>query len=208
MGDFPAIPTKDELYQKVNDWFYATNPDAPDPLDPKDPAQAEWRKTWMRHRDDLLNAEVDRVYWEAYPNAPHEIDPSKPEHQAYQKAWLDIRTWILDMSPDMAPLEGDALQDAQQTALADVRDDLQPHFENISMNSPADLQPSPLETLDAASEQVHTAYKNGLIGEDLWRGTTTELRSPSEPGRWVKVTPTAKVVNGKVVAELDQVYPD
>ena len=208
MGDFPAIPTKDDLYKRVNEWFYATNPDAPEPLDPKDPAQAEWRRTWTRHRDDLLNAEVDRVYWETYPDAPHHIDPDRPDHRAYQKAWFDIREQILDMAPEMAPLDGDALQQAQEAALADVRDGLQPHFENISMGMPADLEPSIAETLDAAVEQVHNAYKNGLVGEDLWRGPTVEMRSASQTNQWVRVTPTAKVANGKVVTDLDQVFAD
>src|SRR5262245_25674603 len=115
MGDFPAIPTKDELYKRVNDWFYSTHPDAPEPLDARDPAQEQWRRAWTKLRDDLLNAEVDRVYWESYPDAPHHIDPSNPAHQAYQKAWTDIRAWIMDMTPEMAPLEGDALAEAQAT---------------------------------------------------------------------------------------------
>jgi hypothetical protein len=208
VGDFPPIPTKDELYQKVNDWFYATNPDAPEPLHPTDPAQAEWRRKWIRHRDELLNAEVDRVYWESYPDAPHHIDLEKPEHRAYQKAWLDIKAWILDMSPEMAPLEGDALVQAHQTALADVRADLGSHAENIVMNMPTDLAPSPWEVVDAAVEHIETAYTNGLIGEDLWRDTTVEVRSASQPGQWVRITPTAKVVDGKVVADLEQVWPD
>jgi hypothetical protein len=50
--------------------------------------------------------------------------------------------------------------------------------------------------------------ENGLIGEDLWRDATVELRSASQPDHWVRLTPTAKVVNGKVVADIEQVWPD
>lgn len=198
MGDFPAIPTKEELYQKVNEWFYATNPDAPEPLDPTSSEHAEWRRDWLRYRDELLNAETNRIYWEAYPDAPHEIDPSNPDHKPYEKAWLDIRSWILDMTPDMAPADPDDLARAQDAALEYVYTGFGEQVEGLQKVLPQDLYLPLSEAAGNAGEAVGVAYRNGLIGEDTWEGQTVDLTSTEDSTKGVKLMPRARVEKGSV----------
>ena len=208
MGDFPEVPTREELYAKVNDWFAATHPDAPEALHPTSAEHAEWRREWLRLRDDLLNAETNRIYWEAYPTGPEKIDPSNPEHDAYEQAWLDIRRWILDNTPD--PFGEQEMAEAEvryREVLEGLGGQLGEDLDPILSEVPDDVRDSLLDAIEGFELEVSNAYKAGevpeLKGDTRWYGTWREFTSASEPAKGVKIRPWAYMQYGRLGAGLE-----
>jgi hypothetical protein len=76
------VPSKDELYTRIDQEFHEQYPDAPGQLSASDPAHSGWREKWIEIRDFRLNDECSRVYWAENPDAPTEIDPSNPDTHA------------------------------------------------------------------------------------------------------------------------------
>jgi hypothetical protein len=159
------VPTKDELYTRIDQEFHQTYPDAPGQLSASNPAHADWRRKWIELRDFRLNDECNRIYWAEHPNAPVEIEPNNPEHDRYQQSWLDIRSRIMANSPD-APDQG-AFVD-----LSYVRFGVNNWFTAIDRNlhhMRAEVE-AWLNQAIAEIEQAHHAGK--IVGtNEYWLGT-------------------------------------
>jgi len=94
------VPSRDELYTRIDQEFHEQHPEAPAKLSASDPAHAAWRQMWTETRDFRLNDECNRVYWAENPDAPVEIDPHNPDHARFQQSWIAIRDQIMSNSPD------------------------------------------------------------------------------------------------------------
>lgn len=97
--------SRTELYWRVDAYFRELYPQAPERLDPRDPAQAEWRQGWIYARDTLLNEEVNRVYWDRFPDAPVQLDADDPAHRLYREAWREIRDEVMAATPEPEDVE-------------------------------------------------------------------------------------------------------
>jgi len=182
------VPTKDELYTRVDQEFHQQYPDAPGQLSASDPAHADWRKKWIEIRDYRLNDECNRVYWAENPDAPTEIDPNNPDHNRFEKSWLEIRERIMANSPD-AP---------DQMAFVDlsyVRWGINNWFVMADDNL-RHMKPEVESWLDVAVAEVEQAHRDGRIvhgQNEHWEGTPrvfqTGRTAPSAES--FKLTPTA-----------------
>jgi hypothetical protein len=158
------VPTKDELYTRVDQEFHMQYPEAPGQLSASDPKHADWRKKWIDIRDFRLKEECNRVYWAENPDAPVEIEPNNPAHDRFQKSWIDIRDKIMANSPD-AP---------DQLAFVDlsyIRYGVNNWFTAIDESLhflKADVQ-AWLNDAVAEIEQAHHAGK--IVQGDYWVGT-------------------------------------
>jgi hypothetical protein len=160
------VPTRDELYIRVDQEFHEQYPDAPQKLSAADPAHADWRKKWTDWRDFRLNEECNRVYWAENPDAPTQIDPHNPDHERYQKSWLEIRDQIMANSPD--PPNELVFEDLSHVRyginswFVSIRDD----FHHLTADVEAWLQ--------QAVAEVEQAHRDGRITppqNEYWMGT-------------------------------------
>jgi hypothetical protein len=160
------VPSRDELYTRIDQEFHQQYPDAPGQLSASDPAHADWRKKWIEIRDFRLNDECNRVYWAENPDAPTEIDPKNPDHERYQKSWLEIRDQIMSNSPD-APNE------LAFVDLSYIRYGVNNWF--VAIDSHLRHLRSEVESwLNDAVTEIEKAYHDGRIvhGEhEYWTGT-------------------------------------
>jgi hypothetical protein len=107
-----ALPTQAELYAETDRQFAAQHPEAPQRLDPDDPAQASLVTAWLAIRDELLNAWTDQAFYEFFPSAGR-LDPANPEDSTLIEYWRDIQQQIVTTEqgrwnwaqPQPAPLE-------------------------------------------------------------------------------------------------------
>ena len=183
------VPTKDELYTRVDQEFHQQYPDAPGQLSASDPAHADWRKKWIEIRDFRLNDECNRVYWAENPDAPTEIDPNNPDHSRFEKSWLDIRERIMSNSPD-------APNDTVFVDLSYVRYGVNNWFVAID-NHLRHMKPDVEAWLDVAVAEIEQAHRDGRIvhaPNEYWEGTPrvfpTGRTAPSAEN--IKLTPRAQ----------------
>jgi len=160
------VPTKDELYTRIDQEFHEQYPEAPGQLSASDPAHADWRQKWLAIRDYRLNDECNRVYWAENPDAPTEIDPNNRDHDRFEKSWLDIRERIMANCPD-------APNDLAFVDLSYIRYGVNNWFVMIDRHLhhlKADVE----AWLDVAVAEIEQAYRDGKIvhGEhEFWYGT-------------------------------------
>jgi hypothetical protein len=160
------VPTKDELYTRVDQEFHQEHPEAPGQLSASDPAHADWRRKWLEIRDFRLNEECNRIYWAENPDAPIEIDPNNPDHARFQRSWLEIRDQIMANSPD-AP---------DQLAFVDlsyVRYGVNNWFTAID-DRLRHMKPEVEAWLDQAVAEIEQAHHAGRIvhgQHEYWVGT-------------------------------------
>src|SRR5215207_9109349 len=95
--------SRTELYQRVDEAFYARFPHAPRPL--SGASKAEWRQWWIEERDRQLEAEVSRVYWTRWPDAPIELDDTSPEWEKWRIIQRKIREELLSNAPEPEDVE-------------------------------------------------------------------------------------------------------
>lgn len=160
------VPSKDELYTRVDQEFHEQYPDAPGQLSASNPAHADWRQKWIEIRDFRLNDECNRVYWAENPDAPTEIDPNNPDHNRYEKAWIEIRDRIMANTPD-APNEM-AFVD-----LSYIRYGINNWFVAIDAHL-RHVKPDVEAWLDTAIAEVEQAHRDGKIvhgQHEYWDGT-------------------------------------
>ena len=161
------VPTKDELYTRIDQEFHQQYPDAPGQLSASDPAHADWRKKWIDIRDMRLNDECNRVYWAENPDAPTEIQPNNPDHNRFEKSWLEIRERIMANSPD-APDHQMAFVD-----LSYVRWGINNWFTMID-DKLRHMKPEVEAWLDVAVAEVEKAHHDGRLKHapnESWLGT-------------------------------------
>lgn len=160
------VPTKDELYTRVDQEFHQQYPEAPGQLSASDPNHTEWRQKWLEIRDMRLNDECNRVYWAENPDAPIEIDPNNPAHDRYQKSWIEIRDQIMANCPD-AP---------DQLAFVDlsyIRYGINNWFTAID-DKLRHMKPDVQAWLDVAVAEIEQAHRDGKIvhgQNEYWLGT-------------------------------------
>jgi hypothetical protein len=182
------VPTKDELYTRVDQEFHTQYPEAPGQLSASDPSHADWRQKWIDIRDFRLNEECNRVYWAQNPDAPIEIEPNNPDHDRFQKSWIDIRDKIMANCPD-AP---------DQMAFVDlsyIRYGVHNWFTAID-DKLRHMKPEVEAWLDVAVAEIEQAHRDGKIvhgQHEYWEGTPkvfeTGRTSPSPES--IKLTPKA-----------------
>ena len=182
------VPTKDELYTRIDQEFHQEYPDAPGQLSASDPAHADWRKKWIDIRDMRLNDECNRVYWAENPDAPTEIDPNNPEHNRFEKSWLEIRERIMANSPD-------APDEMAFVDLSYVRWGINNWY--VMVNDNLRHMKTEVEAwLDVAVAEVEQAHRDGRIvhgQNEHWEGTPRAFqtgRTAPSPESF-KLTPTA-----------------
>ena len=166
------VPTRDELYTRVDQEFHEQYPDAPGQLSASNPAHADWRKKWTDIRDYRLNEECNRVYWAENPDAPTEIDPHNPDHQRFQQSWLEIRDGIMSNSPD-------APNDLVFEDLSYVRYGINSWFVAIEHNLDH-MKPEVEAWLDVAVAEIEQAHRDGRIvhePNEHWEGTPRVFQS-------------------------------
>ena len=95
--------SRTELYQRVDDAFYARFPAAPRPLNGS--ANEEWRQWWIHERDRQLEEEISRVYWARWPQAPIELDDTSPEWHKWHVVRNKIREEVLANAPEPEDVE-------------------------------------------------------------------------------------------------------
>lgn len=160
------VPTRDELYTRVDQEFHQMYPDAPGQLSASNPAHADWRTKWIELRDMRLNEECNRVYWAENPDAPVEIEPNNPAHDRFQKSWIDIRDRIMANCPD-AP---------DQLAFVDlsyVRYGVNSWFSDIDRFL-HHMRPEVEAWLPQAIAEIEQAHHDGKIvhgPNEIWLGT-------------------------------------
>jgi hypothetical protein len=193
------VPTKDELYTRVDQEFKMMYPEAPGQLSASNPAHADWRQKWIEHRDFRLNEECNRVYWAENPDAPVEINPNDPAHDKFQRSWLEIRDKIMANSPD-AP---------DQLAFVDlsyVRYGVNSWFTAID-DKLRHVKPDVEQWLPEAIAEIEKAHHDGKIVQgQYWYGTPkvfpTGRTSPSVES--IKLTPRAHYEpDGQIWGHID-----
>src|SRR5262245_16784446 len=103
-----TLPTRDELYQETDKRYWSNYPDAPERIDPNDPAQDQWEQKWLALRDEVLYQMTDKVFYEYFPDAGR-LDPNNAADEHLIKYWNDIKSqicngvpgdWNWDSAPD------------------------------------------------------------------------------------------------------------
>jgi AcrR family transcriptional regulator len=190
MGDHVAVdqyvPTKEELYQQVDEAFHREFEDAPEALDPDDEEHAEWRDGWLRIRDELLATTANGVYWNAYPDAPTVIDPRNPAHARYADAWNDIHAKVMANQP-MPPMGKGTDPKAAEAGLGEIRPPLYEALADMLRALPAKMHPALEAAIDKAVAAGVAAVQAGQVDvmtASAWMGDPVEIRS-DDADPWV-----------------------
>jgi hypothetical protein len=174
------VPTRDELYQAVDQKFYEKYPDAPVKLSATRADHQQWREAWITLRDEHLYAEVDRVYWDTFPSAPQKIDPDNPEHDQYEKGWVEIRDQIMSNCPE-PPDEDDGELDLSYLR-ADINEVILGH--GLFKDQPQQVEQTMRGAIEFALEEVRQAAERGDIGTEMWTTPTQEIEIDEIDHRW------------------------
>ena len=172
------MPSRDELYARVDEDFRVEFPDAPARLHATSAEHADWRREWLVIRDDLLNAEVNRLYWDRYPGAPHQIDPENPAHREFQEGWWEIRTEILANAPE--PADGGDGPAADEPDFSFARAGIYQAVVSLQEALPPSMK-DPLDVyVETAYEQAQSAVLDGSATKTAWWGPETAITAPDE----------------------------
>ena len=93
-----ALPTRDQLYDETDRRYKAAHPDAPDRIDPDDPAHNGWERTWLEIRDSVLYEWTDEIFYQYFPSAGR-LDPGNPDDELLIRYWNDIKDQICNGQP-------------------------------------------------------------------------------------------------------------
>ncbi len=156
-----------------------------------------WTENWPQYRDDLLNAQTNRIYWAENPDAPLTIAPENPAHDPFQKSWWSIHEQILGNTPppldqgsfavDLSTVDFGVKQwiAAWQTMLGEMYS----HFEEWS---------------NRAIDEVIEAYNAGtLVANSPWTGTVAEFALRKAPYGIQAWTSTTMREDGSVVTTVE-----
>jgi hypothetical protein len=186
-------PTREELHQLVDQQYRAWWPDAPTRLNAS-AGHREWREKWRHVRDEVLNDEVNRLYWATQVDAPLKIDPDDRAHDRFQRAWLDIREQIMCNRPDPDVDDGGIdpsyLRGGFNESIVGVREQLHP-----------DVLERLERSVDVAILAVLDAFDAGLIPSDgsYWESPDPiQLRSDTDPQHGVRAWPKATHRDGQL----------
>jgi hypothetical protein len=91
-----AVPGRDFLLSEVGREFPLRHPDAPEHLDPSDPAHAPFIAAWWEMYTEFLNRMVDAHFFRFFPQAPEKLNPDDPADANFIEYWLDLRDMIED----------------------------------------------------------------------------------------------------------------
>jgi len=175
------VPTREELYAKVNEVYWERFPDAPRRLSRSDD-DAAWRDVWLQFRDLMLNSETNRVYWELFPNAPEKLDPDNPDDNVYVNAWLEIRDAIISNSP-LPPGDDDGYPDEDHDIdMSYARRGLYRGLDRALEIVDPDHHQEVREYFDAAFEEIRERALNGEIPEDPDVWSARSITVPTAEG--------------------------
>ena len=182
------IPTREELYDKVDDLYHHHFPEAPYKLHATSAEHATWREMWLDIRDRTLVEEVNRIYWARFPDGPVKIDPDNPDHKRFTDGWLAIRDAINESAP-MPPVGEDVDESAEEET---VRTGVNQSVGTLLLEAPQFR-----EVVDAACvtavEVILAAAKDGRITRDsgVFSGAESEHTSTDDPPVKLKLQPKA-----------------
>ncbi len=201
------VPTREELYETVDELYHQEHPDAPHTIDPSQPDHAQWRDIWLAIRDRVLNDEVNRVYWANYPYAPVKIDPGDPEHAEYISAWNDIRARVLANQP-MPPTERADRQADLDAGLTLIRSAIYEKFAEMLKASPPSIKDQVEAWAEPLVNETMRALHDGKItAMEDWAGNTVKVETNDSPPVTMSFNALASVTDGEVHAgvhwELD-----
>ncbi|RZU53726.1 hypothetical protein EV385_5659 [Krasilnikovia cinnamomea] len=90
-----ALPSHEFVIAEVDREFHLQHPEAPEHLDPNDPAQAELVQQWNAMYHEFLSATVDSHFFRFFPHAPRQLDPNDPDQAQLVEYWTDLRDAIV-----------------------------------------------------------------------------------------------------------------
>lgn len=93
-----TLPSRDELNQMVDSEFREQHPNAPERLDPDQPAHAQLIANWVAIRDRKATEWTDDIFASFFPDAGR-LDPGDPRDRTLIDYWTDIRNQLRDGPP-------------------------------------------------------------------------------------------------------------
>jgi hypothetical protein len=198
------LPTREELYAKVDAQYHEHFPEAPYKLDATSAEHETWRQYWLEIRDATLNEEVNRVYWERYPDGPLKIDPDDPDHKQYVDGWLEIRDAIMDSAP-LPPIEDADEPVGDDSARDQIRTGIYQSAGTLIDFAPDEFRVAIEANAAAAVEIVVAAESEGKlpVGGTEFVGAEAEYSTSDSPPVTMTITPRAhRGSDGRIQASL------
>jgi hypothetical protein len=201
------VPTREELYETVDQLYHEEHPAAPYTIDPSQPGHEQWRDVWLAIRDRVLNQEVNRIYWDTFPYAPVKLDPDDRDHAEYIAAWNDIRARVLANQP-MPPTERADRQADLDAGLSYIRSAIYEDFAEMLKASPSTIKDQIEAWADPLVNETMRALRDGsIVAGEEWTGNTQKVSTEDTPPVTMSFNPFASVTDGEVHAgvrfELD-----